>query len=155
VNTPPDGKAVSVRKLFSLETTVAIRTRATPEKVWAVLTNAPDYPKWNSTILSLDGSMEEGKTVVLRAADAPKRTFNIRVEKLVPNEHMVWADGNVTFGGIRHFVITRASDGSVEVRMTEKFSGPLGPLVLPMLPPQVPQFEKFMADLKAKVETTA
>jgi hypothetical protein len=153
VNTEPDGKATSVRQLFSLETTVAIRTQATPERIWAVLTNAPDYPRWNSTILSLEGNMEEGKTVILRAADAPKRTFNIRVTKLVPNEHMVWEDGNWSFGGIRHFVITPTSGGAVDVRMTEKFSGPLSPLVLRMLPPQVPQFEKFMADLKTEVET--
>ena len=46
------GKAATVRKTFIRETSVSTNILADPGIVWALLTNASDYPRWNSTVVS-------------------------------------------------------------------------------------------------------
>ncbi len=39
-----NGKATTVKKTFSRETSVSIKIQADPAIIWALLTNASDYP---------------------------------------------------------------------------------------------------------------
>ena len=57
------GKASTIKKTFSRETSVSIDIQADPAIIWALLTNASDYPRWNSTVISIEGEIAEGEKI--------------------------------------------------------------------------------------------
>jgi len=52
-----NGKASTVKTTFHRESSVNIDIKADPAIVWALLTKASDYPRWNSTVISIDGKI--------------------------------------------------------------------------------------------------
>ena len=54
-----DGKAKTIKKTFSRETSVSTSIFADPAIVWALLTHASDFPRWNSTVTSVKGEIRE------------------------------------------------------------------------------------------------
>lgn len=84
--------AKTTKAFFSRETSVEIDIRAKPERVWALLTNAADYPSWNSTVVSLEGRIALGEKIVLKSVLDPKRTFKLKVLELDAPRRMVWGD---------------------------------------------------------------
>ena len=53
-----------VKSTFRLEYSISGAIRATPERIWALLTNAADFPRWNSTVTSVTGRIAAGERVV-------------------------------------------------------------------------------------------
>ena len=147
-----DGQAIRSRDTFRMEVAVGIAVRASPATIWALLTDAEGFPRWNSTILSIQGTIAPGQTIALRAAIAPERTFRLRVTTFVPNSLMVWQDGSPLFRGVRRYTLTPRGDGTTDVAMAEVFSGVLLPLIARSLPDQGPPFERYVADLKVEAE---
>ena len=150
-----DGKATTTKDTFRMEVAVGITIQAPPAKIWALLTNADDFPRWNSTIESIQGKIAPGETIHLHAKIAPDRTFKLRVTTYQPDERMVWQDGTPLFQGVRQYTLTSRSSGATEVAMAETFSGLMLPLIARSLPDQGPSFERFLADLKAEAERGA
>ena len=135
---------------YATATTIA----APPDRVWAVLTDAAGYPDWNSTIISLDGSIAEGERIALVSTLNPKRTFTLSVSDVQPPTSMVWSDGMPLglFSGVRTFTLTDAGEGATEFSMREVYSGLLAPLITKSIPDMTESFEAFAADLKATAE---
>jgi hypothetical protein len=52
-----NGKAITVKKFFSRETSIRIDINANPSQIWSLLTRASDYPIWNSTVISIVGPL--------------------------------------------------------------------------------------------------
>jgi len=50
--------------------------------VWALLTNASDYPRWNSTVTSIEGNIAMGEKSGLKSKLDEKRTFKLKVERI-------------------------------------------------------------------------
>ena len=73
-----DGKASTKKEAFSRETSISIDIQSTPEIVWNLLTTASDIPRWNSTIISLDGDIALGETIHLKSTLDEKRTFKLK-----------------------------------------------------------------------------
>jgi uncharacterized protein YndB with AHSA1/START domain len=142
-----EGKAVTVRKTFSRETSVSTVIRADPGIVWALLTNAPDFPRWNSTVVSITGEIKEGGKIELRSTLDEKRTFKLTVKEFQPEKRLTWGDSM----GNRVYTIDRSQDG-VTFTMTEKIGGPLFPLFAKYIPSFDESFEQFAADLKKEAE---
>lgn len=134
------------------ETRVGVHIDAPPEAVWAVLTDAPAYPRWNTTIVSLDGTIAPGETIALKAKIDPKRTFDLEVSTFEPNRTMVWQDGGAMFKGVRTFTLTAREDGTTDVTMAEVMTGAMMGMIAKKLPDFRPDFDTFMHDLKAEVE---
>ena len=44
------------RHVFSLVCRVEVNIRATAPAIWRILTDAKDFPRWNSTITGIDGA---------------------------------------------------------------------------------------------------
>lgn len=150
---PANGKATRTRSTFRMEVAVSINVQAKPEKIWALLTNAKDFPRWNSTIQSIEGNIVHGETIKLIAKAAPDRTFKLRVKEFVPTQRMVWQDGAAPmFQGTRQFSLQPKSDGSTDFTMTETFSGLMMPMIAGSLPDFRPTFEQYAADLKTEAE---
>ena len=48
------GKAKKTETAFRMECAVSINVRAKARTVWTLLTNAAEFPKWNSTVTGID-----------------------------------------------------------------------------------------------------
>lgn len=142
------GKAVTIRKTFSRETSVSAVIAADASIVWALLTRASDYSRWNSTVISIKGEIRAGETIELKSTLDEKRTFKLKVKEFVPEQRLVWGDAQ----GSRVYGLEKTG-GGVRFSMSEKIGGPLFPLFAGMIPPFDESFEKFAADLKREAET--
>src|SRR5215469_96710 len=148
-----DIKAVKTRTTFRMQCTVSAEIQAPSDKVWTILTKADDMVRWNSTLTSIEGDIEPGGIVMMKVPEAPGRTFRLNVTRFVPNEEMVWRQGNpVMFLGVRTYSLAPNPDGTTRFKMTEVFSGFLLPAIAGRLPDFEPIFEQYAADLKAESE---
>jgi hypothetical protein len=147
-----NGKATRTKTAFKLEISVGISIAAKPEKIWALLTDAANFPKWNSTVSSIEGQIAEGQKIKVRVPISD-RVFNLKVTGLDPAKRMAWSDGMAPmFKGVRNFSLTPKPDGSTEFQMAECFSGLMLPMIAGSLPDFVPVFETYAADLKRAAE---
>jgi hypothetical protein len=129
---------------------------APPERVWALLTDAPAYPSWNTTVDKVEGRIAVGEKITVHAKVSPGRSFPVKVTVLEPNARMVWSGGMPLglFKGERTFTLERR-DGGVEFAMREVFSGVLSPLIEKSIPDLKPAFDEFAAALKRRAEGSA
>jgi uncharacterized protein YndB with AHSA1/START domain len=144
-----EGKATTTKKTFSRETSVSTTIFADPAIVWALLTHASDFPRWNSTITSMKGEIREDGAIELKSTLDEKRTFHLKIKELVPEKRLVWGDAL----GNRVYTLTRGDGGSTIFSMSEKIGGPLFPLFAGAIPSFDESFERFAADLKKEAET--
>lgn len=149
-----DGEARALEGQRYLETRVGITIDAPPEVVWALLTTAEGFTDWNSTLVSLEGSIELGGEVRLVPKTDPDRTYELEVSTFEPNEKMVWEDGGAAFRGVRTYTLTAAGDAT-EFRMDEVMTGSMMGMIAPKLPDFRPSFEQYAKDLKATAESRA
>jgi uncharacterized protein YndB with AHSA1/START domain len=145
---PAKGKAATVKTTFSRETTVSTEIHADAAIVWALLTHANDYSRWNSTVLSLEGNIASGEKIRLRAALAPKRIFKLKVKEMQEGRKLVWGDSQ----GTRVYTLTPIEKNEVTFTMTEKIGGLMFPMYAKYIPSFDQSFEQFAADLKAEAE---
>jgi uncharacterized protein YndB with AHSA1/START domain len=143
------GKAFTSKTMFSRETTVSVNIEADPSIVWALLTHASDYPRWNSTVVSIKGDIREGGAIELKSTLDEKRVFKLKVKEFVPEKRLVWGDAM----GNRVYTLEKAPRGGVQLTMAEKIGGPLFPLFAGYIPSFDESFEQFARDLKKEAET--
>ena len=143
-----EGKANTIRKTFSRETSVSTTIQADPAIVWALLTHASDFLRWNSTVTSMKGEIREGGSVELKSILDDKRTFKLKVKEFMPEKRLVWGDAL----GSRVYTLTRGEGGSTIFSMSEKIGGPLFPLFAGSIPSFDQVFERYAADLKREAE---
>jgi uncharacterized protein YndB with AHSA1/START domain len=141
-------KATTTKRWFSRETRVATEIKADRNTIWSLITNAADYPKWNSTVISIAGEIAMGKTIVLKSTLAPTREFKLRVKEFDPPSRMIWGDAM----GNRVYELTDKGNGIVLFTMTEKIGGPVFPLFAKLIPSFDAAFETFAKELKAAAE---
>lgn len=144
--------ATKTSSTFRMECSVRCNIAASPKVIWALLTNAADFPRWNSTVTSITGEIAKGNTLALRVP-VSERTFKPKVTELVPESRMVWGDGMAPmFRGERTFTLTPREDGTTDFSMVEVFSGIMLPMIKGSLPDFVPVFDQYAKDLKREAE---
>jgi hypothetical protein len=137
---------------FRMECSVRCHIAARPKDVWALLTSAADFPKWNSTVTSIEGDIAKGNKLALRVPASP-RTFTPKVTELVPEQRMVWSDGMAPmFRGERTFTVSARADGTTDFEMVEVFTGVMLPMIRGSLPDFGPVFEQYARDLTRAAE---
>ncbi len=147
-----DPKTTETRGAFSLVCRVEVNVRAKPESVWALLSDAKDFPRWNSTVTAIEGQIREGETLRVHVPGT-KRTFSPKVSGVVPCQRMAWTGGFAPlFKGVRKFELKARPDGSTDFLMEERFSGLMLALVKSSLPDFPPIFERYANDLKREAE---
>lgn len=115
--------AVSMKKI---ETEIFIH--ATPQKVWSILADFENHPKWNPFITSISGPAEIGKTisVFLKPPDGNGMAFKPRVLAWDPNREFRWK-GKLgipgIFDGEHYFKLEDLGNGSTKFLHGEHFSG--------------------------------
>jgi hypothetical protein len=70
-----------------------------------------DFPRWTSTVTSIEGQIREGERL-RRRVPGTDRMFTPRVSDVVPNQHMNWIGGFAPlFRGVRRFSLMRREEG--------------------------------------------
>jgi hypothetical protein len=145
-------KATLDKSAFRMEYAITTHIQASVGRVWALMTDAANFPRWNSTVKSIEGKIALGQTIKLIAVIAPERTFNLNIVEFVPEQRMVWSDGNFMFKGVRTYTFTPKSDGSTDFSMAEAYTGLMLPMIAGSLPDFRPTFEQYASDLKRAAE---
>jgi hypothetical protein len=154
--TTTPAKATKSARAFRMECAVAIDIRATPPRIWALLTSAGDFPRWNTTVTKIGGTIALGERLAIEVPAAPGRTFKPRVTAFEPARTMVWSDGFAPmFKGVRTFQLAPGPGGATTFTMVEVLSGIMLPMIKGSLPDFGPAFEAYAADLKREAERTA
>ena len=143
-----DGKANTVKNTFNRKTTVSTSINADASIVWALLTNASDFSRWNSTIVSIEGEIQKGEKIRLKSTLDPGRTFKLKIKEVVPEQKLVWGDAL----GKRTYSLEKQGDSTL-FTMAEKIGGLMFPLFAKKIPPFDESFEQFASDLKKEAET--
>ncbi|HTH57446.1 MAG TPA: SRPBCC domain-containing protein [Cyclobacteriaceae bacterium] len=143
-----------VKNTFSMRCRVWAKIPAKPEAIWALLTDAKGFSRWNSTVTRIDGKIREGERIRIHVPGTD-RTFTPKVSGIVTNQRMTWSDGiPYVFRGLRNFELRPCNDNSTEFVMEEKFDGVVFALVKGLLPDFKLIFENYARDLKQEAEKT-
>jgi hypothetical protein len=137
-------------KAFAAKTTI----RATPERIWNLLTDAAGYNRWNNTVDKVTGKIAPGERVTVHPKINPGGAFPVKVTEFEAPRKMVWT-GGMPFGlfkGARTFTLTPRQNGDVEFSMREEYTGLLAPLIGRSIPDLQPAFDEFASDLKQAAE---
>ena len=135
-----------------------IKVKATPEKIWGVLTDFEKFPDWNPMMRSLKGNLVVGEKVTVRLeqpGSAPM-TFKPTITKVQPIKEFRW-QGHLLFPGIfdgeHFFEINDNKDGTCTFNHGENFKGILIPLFGKILDVNTRQaFELMNQGLKERCE---
>lgn len=135
--------------------TATTTIQASPEKVWAILTNAAGYPEWDPGIDRVEGRIASGEKITAYTKASPGRAFPVTVAEFVPGRKMVWSSGMPLglFKGERTFTLSPGSGGATEFTIREVFTGPLLPMIGRSIPDLTSTFEQFAAGLKKRAES--
>lgn len=144
----PSTSAQTTKTTFHRETSVRAVIKADEAIIWALLTNASDYPRWNSTVTSVQGNIALGEKIVLKSTLDAKRSFNLKVKEFEPSKRLVWGDGK----GRRTYLLKNNGDGTVTFTMHERIGGLMFPMYAKYIPPFDESFDRFAADLKKEAE---
>lgn len=115
-----------------------ILINATPEKVWSILTNFDNYPKWNPFIKSIKGDVKVGNKITARIEppEAKGMTFKPKILAFKTNKELKWL-GHLLFAGLfdgeHKFELIDNGNETTTFRQSEKFKGILVPLFKKML----------------------
>ena len=148
----PTGRAERTRSDDALDYSIATKIDASPETVWAILTDAASYREWNSSIVKLDGKIAFGSEIKLVSKVAPDRTFDLKVTTFDAPKRLVWEDGGSMFLGVRTFTLMPGSEGTTIFAMSETLSGGMLGMIEGSLPDFTKSFEAFASDLKKRAE---
>ena len=141
-------------KAFSTSTVI----HAAPERVWAILTDASGYGRWNPEIARVDGSIELGRRITahVNLGKGVVRPVGVRVTALrgAPDWCMEWT-GGLPFGlftGRRLFTLAPRDGGVVEFSLELHFSGPMSGPIVRSLGDRQPDIDGLAAGLKKAAE---
>jgi hypothetical protein len=128
--------------------------KASPEVIWAILTDAPGYQGWDSGIERVEGSIAPGSRLKVVSKANPGRAFPVKVTELSPGRRMTWSGGMPLglFKGVRTFTLAPEGDGRTRFTMREEYTGPLLALIWRSMPDLGPSFRQFANGLKERAE---
>ncbi|QIO23349.1 SRPBCC domain-containing protein [Haloarcula sp. JP-L23] len=139
--------------------TTTVDIDATPEDVWATLTDFDAYPEWNPFVTAIEGTVAEGERLSVRI-DPPEGRgmgFEPRVTAADPGERLEWV-GKLgvrgLFDGRHEFRLEPLDDGGTRLHHRESFSGLLVGLLLNEADIRA-GFEAMNEALKTRVESAA
>lgn len=136
---------------------VKVSIRATPERIWSLLTDASGYTCWNTTVEKVVGTIAPGQAISVHPKINPGRVFPVKVAEFEPSRRMVWTGGMPLglFKGERTFTLSPGSNGDVDFSMREEYTGLMAPLIGRSIPDLQPAFDEFARDLKRAAEAEA
>jgi len=122
--------------LKEIHTNIVIK--ATPEKIWKVLTDFGNYPNWNPFIRSIEGTVARGNQISVRITPPGARgmTLKPKVLRFDSNKELRWLGHLIIpglFDGEHMFKLTDNGNGTTTFIQSEHFGGILVPLFRKLL----------------------
>jgi hypothetical protein len=127
---------------------------ASPDAVWAVLTDAPGYQAWDSGVERVEGTIAPGEKIKVVSKANPGPGLPGQGDRVRPGRRMTWSGGMPLglFRGVRTFTLVPGTDGTTRFAMREEYRGPLLPMIWRSMPDQGPSFRQFANGLKRRAE---
>lgn len=135
-----------------------IEIKATPERVWEILTDFGAYPDWNPFMIQAAGQATVGSRLRVRMRPPGRRatTFRPKVLEAEPGRKLRWLGRLLLpgiFDGEHTFVIQPLGSGRVRLLQHEQFRGMLVPLLFGYLAePTQAAFQQMNQALKDRAE---
>jgi hypothetical protein len=134
-----------------------IQIDATPEEVWAVLTDFASYPEWNPFVKSVKGDFREGGRIEIFVQVPEGRGMKFKPEVLrVERAREIRWIGSLPvpglFNGEHIFRLEPTGEGRTRFLHGERFTGLLIPFMGGTLARVQRGYELMNAALKARVE---
>jgi hypothetical protein len=128
--------------------------QAPPDRIWALLTDAPGLATWDSGVERVEGCIASGETIKVFSKVSPGRAFPVKVVDFTPGRSMRWSGGMPLglFKGERTFTLTPQGDGMTRFVMREEYSGPMLGMIWRSMPDLQPSFNQFANGLKRQAE---
>jgi hypothetical protein len=136
---------------YSIETSTTID--ASPDEVWAVLTDFDAYDEWNPTLTGMTGDLREGATLSFSndGMDFAPTVRRVDAPRLLRWEGHVGVVG--IFDGEHSFTLEQQDDGSTLFTQSELFRGVAVLFMTDMLRDDTaPSFHAMNAALRERVE---
>lgn len=118
--------------LFAKELKTEILINAAPQKIWKILTDFENYPKWNPFITFIKGEAIVGKKISIKVEPPNSRAMTFEPEILVfeTNKELLWL-GHFLFSGLfdgeHKFELIDNGNGTTTFKQSEDFGGILVP----------------------------
>lgn len=132
----------------------SVTIAATPDAVWAVLSDGAGWSSWDSGVDAVEGRIAPGERITIRSQAAPGRAFPVNVTVFETQKQLTFGGGMPLglFRGVRTYTLFPDS-GSTAFHMREEYTGPLLRLIWRSMPDLGPSFEQFARGLKQRVES--
>ena len=136
-----------------------IEIQASSQRVWQILTDFANFPKWNPFIRQASGKPRKGMRLemFLQPSGAKGMTFRPEVLKAEPNRELRWLGHLIVpglFDGEHIFTIESLGTNRVRFVQSEIFTGLLVPLFMLWLHKETLRgFEEMNHALKIQAET--
>lgn len=146
---------IKLRK--ELRTEIIIR--ATPQKIWMILTGFNRYAEWNPFITSLSGSPVAENTIsaVIKPSGGNGMAIRPKILAVIENRELRWKGHLMIpglFDGEHIFKLIENNDGSTTFVQRELFSGILIPLFKKLIDENTRSgFEAMNLQLKLRAES--
>lgn len=134
-----------------------IEINATPEEVWAVLTDFDSFPEWNPFLTRLQGRIEVGRRISAHMQPAGGRGMDMTpiVTSVDPGRQIRWFGSFIVRGLFDgdHTLRVEAMGDKTRFVQREIFTGVLVPFTRGLLARTQKSFEQMNEALKARVES--
>lgn len=143
--------------MFSRQLQSEIEINSSAERVWALITDFKDFPKWNPFMRCASGEIKTGGRleVLIQPSGTKGMMFRPKVLKVEPNRELRWL-GRLylprLFDGEHALVIEPLSGVSVKFTQKEKFTGILVPFAGSLLSDTERGFNEMNKALKQRAE---
>jgi uncharacterized protein YndB with AHSA1/START domain len=103
--------------------------QASPQVIWAILTDGPGYQAWDSGVDRVEGRIAPGEKLKVTSKANPGRAFPVKVTEFDPGRRMTWSAGMPLglFRGVRTFTLAPGTDGRPASACARSTPGPSCP----------------------------
>jgi hypothetical protein len=137
-----------------------IDINATPDQVWAVLTDFAAFAEWNPFLTAITGAPAAGSRLAVRFCPPEARAMTLKptVTAYEPSRHLAWLGHFVLphiFDGAHEFTLASNGRGGTTFTQRETFRGALVPFFAGTLARTLEGFEQMNQALKQRAESRA
>lgn len=131
------------------------RIAASPDAVWAVLTDGAAWSQWDSGVDGVDGRIARGQTVRIRSQAASGRVIPVNVTAFEPPRRLRFSRGTPLglLKGLRTYSLSPDGAGATTFHMREEDTRPLLALIRRSMADLGPSLTQFAEGLKRRVES--
>ena len=108
------------------EITDAIKIAASPENVWAVLTELDHYPQWHPFYQSVTGQLTVGSTLTIETTSprsGEPTTLKVKVLTVDADSELTWASKLAGVTTIKRRFLLSATDGGTDLTQAGTYRG--------------------------------